>query len=212
MRMAAICGIETPLHGLIWCKDRSLSYVIRRFDRIGKSQKLATEDFAQLAGLSRETKYDFTTEKMIRIIEAHCTFPALEKLKFFRLILFCFLTGNEDMHLKNFSLITRNHTVTFSPAYDLLNTTLALGKTEDELALMLAGKRKEFRRRELVDYFAYEKLALPPAAAGTVLGTFEAALPDWLDLLERSFLPDDLKAGYRKMLGDRFRRLGLSTG
>lgn len=209
MRMAAACGIETPLHGLIWCKDHSLSYVIRRFDRIGKSQKLPTEDFAQLAGMSRETKYDYTTEKMIRLIETYCTFPALEKIKFFRLILFSFLTGNEDMHLKNFSLITRNHTVTFSPAYDLLNSTLALGKTEDELALMLAGKRKEFRRRELVDYFAFEKLALPHVSVEKVLATFEAAVPEWLGLLERSFLPEDLKLGYLKMLKDRFGRLDL---
>ncbi|MFN0015543.1 MAG: HipA domain-containing protein [Saprospiraceae bacterium] len=207
MRMAAACGIETPWHGLIWCCDGSLSYVVQRFDRIGKTEKVAMEDFAQLAGLSRETKYDFTTEKMIRLIEAHCTFPALEKLKFFRLILFCFLTGNEDMHLKNFSLLTRDHRTEFSPAYDLLNTTLALGKADDELALMLAGKRKEFRRRELVDYFAFERLALLPAAAQKTLDKLAAARPVWFDLLERSFLPDDLKTSYRKMLEERLARL-----
>lgn len=209
MRMAAICGIETPVHGMIWCKDGSLSYIIQRFDRIGKTRKLAVEDFAQLAGLSRETKYDFTTEKMIRLIETHCTFPTIDKLKFFRLILFCFLTGNEDMHLKNFSLITRNHRVEFSPAYDLLNTSLALEKPNDELALMLAGKRQAFRRRELVDYFGLERLTLPLAVLNIELNKFETALPGWLDLLERSFLPDDLKVGYREMLHERFERIGL---
>jgi serine/threonine-protein kinase HipA len=94
MYMAAACGIETPWHGLIWSRDGSLSYVVRRFDRLPKNRKLAVEDFAQLAGLSRDTKYDYTTEKMIRIIEQYCSFPVLEKLKFFRLLLFCFFTGN----------------------------------------------------------------------------------------------------------------------
>lgn len=211
MRMAAACGIETPWHGLIWCKDGTLSYVIRRFDRIGRNQKRAVEDFAQLAGLSRDTKYDYTTEKMIRLLDAHCTFPALEKLKFFRLLLFCFLTGNEDMHLKNFSLITQKGRVELSPAYDLLNTTLILEKTQDELALMLSGKRREFRRRELVDYFGLNKLALTPAAVQKVLNGFEKAFPAWLDLLERSFLEEDLKKGYRKLLEARSARLGLHT-
>jgi serine/threonine-protein kinase HipA len=209
MRMAAICGIETPWHGLIWCKDGSLSYVIRRFDRIGNSKKLAVEDFAQLSGGNRDSKYDFTTEKMIKLIETHCTFPEIEKVKFFRLILFCFLTGNEDMHLKNFSLITRDQKVAFSPGYDLLNTTLALGKTEDELALLLAGKRKEFKRRELVDYFAFERLMLPSPIVEKVLLSFEKAFPSWTTLLANSFLPDDLKKNYLTMLLERFKRLDI---
>jgi len=190
MRMAAVCGIETPLHGLVWCKDGSLSYVIKRFDRLGKGQKLAVEDFTQLAGLSRETKYDYTTEKMIRLLDQYCTFPALEKLKIFRLLLFCFLTGNEDMHLKNFSLITRK------------NST-------DELALLLAGKRRGFRRRELVEYLGIEKLGLITEAIQDVLDNFHSSFPKWCDLLQSSFLGDDLKAAYQKMIEARMLRLHL---
>ncbi len=149
---------------------------------------------------------------MIQLIEKHCTFPALEKQKFFRLILFCFLCVNEDMHLKNFSLITQNHVVRFSPAYDLVNTTLALGKTDDELALMIAGKRKEFRRRELIDYFAFEKLGLSSASVDKTLTALEKALPHWQNLLARSFLPDDQKKGYAAILQQRFDRLGLNRG
>jgi serine/threonine-protein kinase HipA len=209
MRMAAICGLETPWHGLIWSKDGSLSYVIRRFDRVGNTKKLAVEDFAQISGGNRDSKYDFTTEKMIKLIETHCTFPEIEKVKFFRLILFCFLTGNEDMHLKNFSLITRQQRVEFSPCYDLLNTTLALGKTEDELALMLAGKRKEFRRLELVDYFAFERLGLSEPLVDKVLNSFKKAIPACKTLLTNSFLPDDLKENYLKMLQERLTRLDI---
>ncbi len=210
MRMAKVCGIETPWHGLIWCKGGSLSYVVRRFDRVGKSGKLPMEDFAQLTGNTRDTKYDWTLEKMIPPIERHCTFPVLEKLKFFRLVLFCFLTGNEDMHLKNFSLITRENRVEFSPAYDLLNSTLALdGKTADELALMLAGKRRELRHRELVEYFGLEKLQLQPASVSAVLKKFTNALPEWLSLLERSFLPEEQQAAFRKILLERSKRIGV---
>ncbi len=211
MRMARVCGLETPWHGLIWSNDGSLSYVIRRFDRVGKNGKLPVEDFAQLAGKTRGTKYDFTTERLIGLLTAHCTFPAVEKEKFFRLLLFCFLIGNEDMHLKNFSLITRDDRVELSPAYDLLNSTIALGKTDDELALMLAGKRKEFKVRELVDYLGCEKLALQKSGIDRVLGQFERALPDWLALIERSFLPEKLKTEYRKLLLSRCARLNLTT-
>jgi serine/threonine-protein kinase HipA len=210
MKMATIAGIETPLHGLMWCKDGSLSYFIRRFDRIGRNSKLSVEDFAQLAGKSREEKYDFTIEEMVKIIQQHCTFPVLEKSKFFRLVLFCFITGNEDMHLKNFSLITRNGKVEFSPAYDLINSTLVLGGAEEEMALMLAGKRKEFRRRELIEYFGFEKLELTPSIVNRVLSSFTKTLPQWQTIIDQSFLSRSLKDNYLKMLLDRFQRLNIS--
>lgn len=207
MKMAHLIGIEVPLHGLIWCKDGSLSYFIRRFDRVGKKEKLATEDFAQLAGMTRDTKYDYTIEKAIKLLETHCTFPALEKAKFFRLVLFCFLTGNEDMHLKNFSLITRKGKVELSPAYDLLNSTLVMGGAEEEMALMLAGRRKEFRYRELVDYFGVEKLRLTPKIVATTLQAFEKTFPAWLNLIDQSFLSMDSKKAYQDLLNSRLRRL-----
>jgi len=207
MRLAAIAGIEVPLHGLFYCKDGSFSYFIRRFDRIGRREKYAVEDFSQLAGMARETKYDFTIEQMVKLIEKYCSFPVIEKAKFFRLVLFCFLTGNEDMHLKNFSLITRKQKTEFSPAYDLLNTTLVLGAAEEEMAMMLAGRRKEFRRKELVDYFGRERLNLTEAVIANVLNTFRQAYPAWENLLACSFLSDKQKAAYGKILHQRYQRL-----
>lgn len=94
------------------------------------------------------------------------------------------------MHLKNFLLITRKQKTEFSPAYDLLNTTLALGKVEEEMAMMLAVRRKEFRRKELVDYFGRERLDLTDAAITNVLNTFRLAYPIWENLLAISFLSD----------------------
>jgi serine/threonine-protein kinase HipA len=131
----------------------------------------------------------------------------VEKFKFFRLVLFCFLTGNEDMHLKNFSLITRNDRVGFSPAYDLLNSTLVLGGTTEEMALMLAGRRKEFRRRELVEYFGKDRLKLTDQAIEEVLQSFRKAQPDWETTIRNSFLSPFLQKQYLDLLAERFQRL-----
>ena len=84
-------------------------------------------------------------ERLIPVIESHCTFPLLEKRKLFRRVLFCFLTGNEDMHLKNFSLIGRNNKIELSPAYDLLNSTISMGTATEELALPINGKKRKIR-------------------------------------------------------------------
>ncbi|NDC89834.1 MAG: type II toxin-antitoxin system HipA family toxin, partial [Bacteroidetes bacterium] len=137
MRLAAIAGIEVPSHGLIRASDRSLAFVIRRFDRVGRRQRLALEDFAQLSGRDRDTKYESSTERLISVINQHTTFPALDRIKLFRRILFCFLTGNEDAHLKNWSLLTSNNVVGLSPAYDFVNTWIVLNNPTEELALPL---------------------------------------------------------------------------
>ncbi len=208
MRLAQSIGIEVPLHGLIYCKDESLSYWIRRFDRPSLksplTQKLPIEDFAQLSGETRHTKYRSTMEKVAKIIEKFCTFPALEKEKLFKLTLFNFLTGNEDMHLKNFSLITRDNTVSLSPAYDLLNTTLAMGiNTIEELALPLNGKKNNLKRTDFIDYFAQERLQIMPTLIKAILKEIETKLDHWHEMIEISFLPPPYKLGYKNLLTSR---------
>ncbi len=211
MRLAALVNIEVPQHGLIYCKDNSLSYFIKRFDRYGQNKKLAVEDFAQIAGKDRGTKYNFTLEKMIKLLDEHCTFPVIEKLKFFRLVFFNFLIGNKDMHLKNFSLIRRNNKIEFSPAYDLLNTTLVLKNAKEEMALTLAGKRSNFKRSDLVDYFAQEGLNLTNGAIDSVLNTFSSIQEKWKVLIRNSFLSVKNQERYLEILEERSMRMGLFT-
>ena len=152
MRMAAVAGIDVPLHGLLRCKDGGLSYFVKRFDRIGRKGKVAVEDFAQLSGNSRDTKYNFSVEKLISVLD-YCTFPKVERVKFLKRCLFNWITGNEDMHLKNYSLITRNSKVGLAPAYDFLNFTVVyrfMGKKWSEIeesALPLAGKKRKLNAR-----------------------------------------------------------------
>ncbi len=210
MRLAGAAGIEVPLHGLIYCRDGSLTYFIRRFDRTGRG-KVAVEDFGQLAGLSRETKYRFSMERVAALLDDFCTFPLLEKFKLFRLVLFNFLNGNEDAHVKNFSLIRRDGKIELSPAYDLVNTTILLRDPTEELALPLAGKKSGLTRRDFLDDFGRERLGLTDKAVREVEETLARSRPSWEKLIDRSFLGPDLKRRYRDLVAQRWARLDFPS-
>ena len=207
MTLAEIAGLEVPPHGLVPASDGSWVYFVRRFDRAGRNQRLHQEDFAQLTGAERDTKYNSTLEQIAKVVETHCTFPAIEKAKLARLLLFCFLTGNEDMHLKNFSLVVRKGVVRLSPAYDLLNTTLVLGNASEESALPLRGKKRKLTRSDWVDYLCRERLGLPTAILDPILHTLDASRDAWVQKIENSYLSAPAKAGYLEILNDRRSRL-----
>jgi len=203
MKMASACGINTPVHGLVYSKDGSLSYFIKRFDRKGKKDKLPLEDFAQLAGEKRETKYEYSVEKIIKLIENYCTFPQVEKGEFFKRFLFNFLTGNEDMHLKNYSLITQNDKIELSPAYDFLNTSIVLGKNIEESALSLKGKKKNLNHSTLIEYFGSERLQLSTKIIENTLNELRDVISLWYDLINSSFLNQNLKDDFKELLEKR---------
>lgn len=203
MRLASMVGIEIPLHGMVYAKDGSLTYFIRRFDRVGKKNKLNVEDFAQLSQHSRDTKYRSSMEKVIAIINENCTFPQVEKQKLFLRTLFNFLIGNEDMHLKNFSLITRDNIITLSPAYDLLNTTIAIGKAKDEIALPLRGKKNNLNAKDFIAYFGLEKLELTSLVIEKTLASIKVQFSPWQELIRNSFLSNSMQEKYLALLHDR---------
>ena len=206
MRLAAAAGIEIPLHGLVYSRDGSVTYFIRRFDRISRNRKLAVEDFSQLLGMSRETKYDASMEKVAGVIEKYCTFPAIEKIKLFRLTLVNFLIGNEDMHLKNFSLITRRDKIELSPAYDMINTTIALANPQEEIALPLKGRKRKLTPEILIDYFGRERLRLNEKIIAQAMERIESSLQIWRQLINRSFMNSEMKDKYSNLLFDRANR------
>ncbi len=215
MQLARRCGIEVPVCGLVTCADGSLAYFIRRFDRVGQKGKVPVEDFAQLAGLSRETKYNYSHEKLIGILDQYCTFPALEKVELFKRCLFNFLIGNEDMHTKNFSLITRNGKITLAPAYDFLSTTttfLTMGVAPnkiEETAITLNGKKRNLSAKQWIDYYGKERLRLPDKTIEKQLGILNAAYPCWQKTIGFSFLPDEQKDILSGLLKERANRLGI---
>lgn len=209
MRLAAIVGIEVPLHGLIYSKDGSLTYVVKRFDRQGKAGKLALEDFAQLSERSRDTKYDSSMEQVAGVIEKYSTFPVLEKIKLLRITLASFLLGNEDMHLKNFSLIGREGKIELSPAYDLVNTMIALKNPGDEIALPIRGRRKKLSRSLLLEYYAQVRLELPLKVIESTVQEIQSGMNSWEQLINRSFLSDAMKKRYREVVAKRRMVLGV---
>jgi serine/threonine-protein kinase HipA len=208
MRLAATVRIEVPVHGLVRSVDQSLTYFIKRFDRDGRS-RIPQEDFAQLSGASRDTKYDSSMEKVAGVIDRFCTFPAIERVKLVERTLFSFLVGNEDMHLKNFSLVTRDGKVELAPAYDFLNTTIALKNAKEELALPLNGKKSRLTRRDVLEYFGRDRLQINDAVLNDVVSRFAKALPVWRELLGRSFLSEEAKLRYAALLGERQNRMGF---
>ena len=203
MRLAAAFKIDVPLHGLIYAADGSLTYFIRRFDRYGRAGKRMLEDFAQLSGLSRETKYDSSMERVVTVIDEHCTFPILEKIKLFRRLLFCYIAGNEDMHLKNFSLLGIAGTIILSPAYDMVSTALFYGEDAEELALPLRGKKKHLTKNDLLHYFAKDRLGLSPAVIKEIVAELEQVLPVWAETISASFLPESSKEALQALIGRR---------
>lgn len=207
MRLAGQAGIEVPFHGLVYAKGGSMTYFIRRFDRAARGAKLALEDFAQLSGRTRDTKYDASMERVVHVIQTHATFPLLECSKLFRLTLFNFLVGNEDMHLKNFSLITRRGKVELSPAYDLVNTTIALRRPLEELALPLRGKQRNLTRNDLVRYLGRERMALEQKVVDKTLDQLSRAAREFDRLVARSFLSAAMKERYLSLVQERCGRL-----
>ncbi|MFT5516935.1 MAG: serine/threonine-protein kinase HipA [Rhodothermales bacterium] len=210
MRLAARAGLSVPAHGLVWTESGELCYVIRRFDRMGQSGRRHVEDFAQLIGQNRETKYESSIEQVATAIERFCTFPRVEHITLLRMVLVSFLTGNEDMHLKNFSLIVdAKGVVKLSPIYDMVNSSIVLRNPHEESALPLQGKKSRFKRAHFVDYLADELLGLPAPVTNRVLAELEGAVPDWMALIDRSFLSGDKRSAYRELVLERCRRVGL---
>lgn len=209
MSLAKTIGLEVPVHGLVYSKDNSMTYFIKRFDRIGHNKKLALEDFAQLSGEDRHRKYQSSMEKVIAVIGRFCTFPKIEFVTLFKLTLFNFLIGNEDMHLKNFSLITRDKKISLSPAYDLLNSTIALKNAKEEMALPLRGRKNNLTKRDFFKYFAVEQLELNQNVIDGIIQEFRQAIPEWRQMIGFSYLSQQMQEKYLQLLDERCERLDL---
>lgn len=210
MKLAERIGLGIPLHGLIWSKDGTLTYFIKRFDRKGQNDKVPVEDFAQLAQLSRDTKYNYSMEKVVGLVNQYCTFPAVENLRLFKLVIFNYLVGNEDMHLKNFSIITENGKVSLSPSYDLVNTTIEYNKKpEDEIALPVKGKKNKLSRNLLIDYFGMERCELNSKSIENILEIFSSSIPTWKQLINISFLSKEMKDKYHELMDARLSVLNI---
>ncbi len=148
-------------------------------------------------------------EEVVDLINKFCTFPAIEKLILFKLVIFNYLTGNDDHHLKNFSIITEDGKVKLSPCYDLLNTTIEYRKPDEEIALPLKGKKKRLTYN-IIEYFGLGRCELTAKSVDKVLDTKSSAIPVWNSLMDSSFLSNGMKEKYLKLLETRLHNLRIT--
>lgn len=210
MKLAKTVSISVPLHGLLHNLDGSLTYFIKRFDRIENNRKLETRDFAQLLGLSDSKIYASSMEKIGETITLECVNPLEEKTKLFRLVLFNFLIGNEDMHVKNFTLINYGNGMVLSPAYDLINTTIVL-KTNEEIALPIKGKKSRITHADLFNYFGSERLGLDKNTLNNILMSFSTSMTLWKEIISKSFLSQKKREQYEQVIQTRWASLNAKS-
>ena len=208
MHLAEIAGIKTAQHSLIRLADDSLGYLTKRMDRDAQGNKLAMEDFCQLTERQTEYKYRSSYEQIAKAIAMYSSTPQLDLVNFYESVIFSWLTGNNDMHLKNFSLLSNKpgH-YGLSPAYDLLNAAIVNPKDKEELALTLNGKKS---RITLNDFkIAATKANIPEKVIDKLVTHFKKCLPTWESMIAQSFLSEDFKQSYLDLLRNRFQRIGL---
>ena len=205
MHLASVAKIKVVPHSLIRLQSGNLAYITRRIDRIKKG-KLHMEDMCQLTERLTEDKYRGSYEQIARAIEKYSATPGLDIVNFFELLIFSFLTGNADMHLKNFSLIQQPGLgMVLSAAYDLVATALVNAKDDEDLALTLNGKKKKIKKVDFVAAFNASKLDVKQQ--DNIFKKMKKSKTNWMKLIDISFLNKELKASYKSLLEERFSRL-----
>ena len=205
MHLAQLAKIKTAPHSLIRLQSGNLAFVTKRIDRT-KNGKLAMEDMCQLTERLTEDKYHGSYEQIAKAIQRHSVTPGLDVVNFFELVLFSFLTGNADMHLKNFSLLEQPGLgMVLSPAYDLVNTALVHPADEEEMALTLNGRKKKLTKQDFVA--AMNTLKLEEKQQEMIFNKMAKAWPHWQELIDRSFMSVEFKEQYKSLLKERMNRL-----
>lgn len=214
-----VYSIPTAKNCLCYFRNGSVAYITRRFDVQSDGSKWLQEDFASIANISKDTngsdyKYNaMSYAECGALFDRYVSAALVEKLKFFRLVVFNYLTCNDDAHLKNFSLMSIDGTdYRLTPAYDLLNTHLHLtnphifaltkglypGMILDDTHAVTGTSFEEFGRQ----------LGLPDKLIAKELTDFGTEKPQAKELIFSCGLPDNLARNY--FLGYDYRRKTLS--
>jgi serine/threonine-protein kinase HipA len=199
MHLAEVAKIKTVPHSLIRFADGELCYITKRIDRDDKGNKFPMEDMCQLSERLTEYKYKGSYEQIARLIVKFSCVPMLDLISFWEQLLFSWLTGNSDMHLKNFSLYSiRKKEYQLSPAYDMLSTQLVIPEDAEELALTLNGKKNNLKRIDFETSFL--RSGVEQKVVAHIFSKFEKAIPKWNDLINNSFLNDEMKKQYTELI------------
>ena len=207
MHLASLARIKTVPHSLIRFQDGSLAYITKRIDRDKKGVKIPMEDMCQLTEKLTEQKYKGSHEQIAKKIVEFSAYPVLDLINYFEVLLFCYLIGNTDMHLKNFSLYKKVGECVLAPAYDLLSTKLVIPQDSEELALTFNGKKSKLKK---VDFDSLLKtMKVDDKAIGNVYDKFRKVIPEWLLFIDSSFLPDEMKEQYKTLIQEKCKNIIL---
>lgn len=208
MHLAEIAHIQVVPHTLVRFADGELCYLTRRVDRTPKGEKIPMEDMCQLSEKLTEHKYRGSHEQIAKIIMHYSSAPKLDLVRFWEIVLFSWITGNSDMHLKNFSIYSPfSDNYQLAPAYDLLNILLVMPSDKEELALTLNAKKKKIKAQDFVS--AMTNSGLDGKVIQNMFQRFRSAEEKWYDWIENSFLPQEMKTGYTMMIKERMSRLNI---
>jgi serine/threonine-protein kinase HipA len=208
MHLASLAGIATVPHSLIRMQSGNLAYITRRIDR-SKKNKLHMEDMCQLTERLTEDKYKGSYEQIGKAILKYSANPVLDLINFFEQVLFSFLTGNADMHLKNFSLIEQPGVgFVLAPAYDMVASALVVQGDNEELALNFNGKKRKLLRKDFDSVFSSFNV-LEEKAIRNMYNKFSNAIESWLQFIPESFIDQSLQEQYAQLIQQRAKVLGL---
>ena len=205
MHLAKIAKIKVVPHTLIRLKDGTLGYLTKRIDRSADGDKIPIEDMCQLTERQTEYKYKSSYEQIAKVIAKYSYAPLLDLTDFYEQVFFCWLVGNNDMHLKNFSLYAPKGKWGLTPAYDLLNVTLVNHKDDEELALTLNARKKRIKKADFVK--AMETSGIAPKVFENMVSKYHKLLPKFNEVIDMSFLDGEDKEMYKQSIAARLKRL-----
>lgn len=206
MTMADMAGISTVPHALIK-GNAGLAYITKRVDRNLKGDKfemLAMEDFCQLDLRLTEDKYRGSYERCAKIIKQYSSRVGIDMAEFYIRLVFCFIVGNSDMHLKNFSLIETaegSGEYVLSPAYDLLPVNANMPADKEQFALAMNGKKTNIRKGDFLKFA--DTCGITRQTAEKLIENLVKLTPKWLSMCEKSLLPDMLEERLRNIITER---------
>lgn len=205
MMLAEAAGIETVPYGLIHLASGELAYITRRIDRDAEGNKFAMEDMCQLTGRLTEDKYKGSHEQIAKTVKQFSANPLFDLTRFYELVLFSYITGNGDMHLKNYSLFNDPKVGwKLAPGYDLLNTRLVIPEEKDseELALTLTGKKNNFNSNSFKEFG--KSIGLNAKQIENIQQSLMDKQGVFTQIIEKSFLSEEMKELYQQVLLKRF--------
>lgn len=206
MHLAEVARIAVVPHTLMRMADGSMCYITKRIDRTSKGEKIAMEDMCQLTKRQTEHKYKSSYEMIGKTILRYSSMPRMDLTNFMEVLLFSWIMGNNDMHLKNFSLYEpREGMLRLTPAYDLLNAAIVNPRDKEELALTLNGSKSKIKGDDFLK--AAQTVGLPENVMQNLFEKYKKLEDKFVEFIDWSFVSEELRGQFINLIGERLRKL-----